>query len=108
MAIDAFYTACQLSRIFFTVVDAGYKAVLKGDPSACFVKIISATEDKVFVVEAIGYAPDENTDMYGFYEDDNTKYNTEEIFCIQLDEEFGNTLNGRDVWELFDGLMYAG
>lgn len=77
-------------------------------PAGTFVKIISATEDKVFVVEAIGYAPDENNDMYGFYEDDNTKYNTEEIFCIQLDEEFGNTLNGRDVWELFDGLMYAG
>ena len=77
-------------------------------PAGTFVKIISATEDKVFVVEAVGYAPDENTDMYGFYEEDNTKYNTEEIFCIQLDEEFGNTLNGRDVWELFDGLMYAG
>lgn len=77
-------------------------------PAGTFVKIISATEDKVFVVEAVGYAPDENTDMYGFYEDDNTQYNTEEIFCIQLDEEFGNTLNGRDVWELFDGLMYAG
>ncbi len=77
-------------------------------PAGTFVKIISATEDKVFVVEAIGYAPDENNDMYGFYEEDNTKYNTEEIFCIQLDEEFGNTLNGRDVWELFDGLMYAG
>ena len=77
-------------------------------PAGTFVKIISATEDKVFVVEAIGYAPDENNDMYGFYEDDNTKYNTEEIFCIQLDEEFGNTLNGRDVWKLFDGLMYAG
>ena len=77
-------------------------------PVGTFVKIISATEDKVFVVEAVGYAPDENNDMYGFYEDDNTKYNTEEIFCIQLDEEFGNTLNGRDVWELFDGLMYAG
>ena len=77
-------------------------------PAGTFVKIISATEDKVFVVEAIGYSPDENTDMYGFYEDDNTQYNTEEIFCIQLDEEFGNTLNGRDVWELFDGLMYAG
>lgn len=77
-------------------------------PAGTFVKIISATEDKVFVVEAIGYAPDENNDMYGFYEDENTKYNTEEIFCIQLDEEFGNTLNGRDVWELFDGLMYAG
>lgn len=77
-------------------------------PAGTFVKIIAATEDKVFVVEAVGYAPDENTDMYGFYEDDNTKYNTEEIFCIQLDEEFGNTLNGRDVWELFDGLMYAG
>ena len=77
-------------------------------PAGTFVKIISATEDKVFVVEAIGYAPDEYNDMYGFYEDDNTKYNTEEIFCIQLDEEFGNTLNGRDVWELFDGLMYAG
>lgn len=77
-------------------------------PAGNFVKIISATEDKVFVVETVGYAPDENNDMYGFYEDDNTKYNTEEIFCIQLDEEFGNTLNGRDVWELFDGLMYAG
>ena len=77
-------------------------------PAGTFVKIISATEDKVFVVKAVGYAPDENNDMYGFYEDDNTKYNTEEIFCIQLDEEFGNTLNGRDVWELFDGLMYAG
>ena len=77
-------------------------------PAGTFVKIISATEDKVFVVKAVGYAPDENNDMYGFYEDDNTQYNTEEIFCIQLDEEFGNTLNGRDVWELFDGLMYAG
>lgn len=77
-------------------------------PAGTFVKIISATEDKVFVVEAVGYAPDEYNDMYGFYEDDNTKYNTEEIFCIQLDEEFGNTLNGRDVGELFDGLMYAG
>ena len=77
-------------------------------PAGTFVKIISATEDKVFVVEAIGYAPDENNDMYGFYEDDNTQYNTEEMYCIQLDEEFGNTLNGRDVWELFDGLMYAG
>ena len=77
-------------------------------PAGTFVKIISATEDKVFVVETVGYAPDENNDMYGFYEDDNTQYNTEEIFCIQLDEEFGNTLNGRDVWELFDGLMYAG
>ena len=77
-------------------------------PAGNFVKIISATEDKVFVVETVGYAPDENNDMYGFYEDDNTQYNTEEIFCIQLDQEFGNTLNGRDVWELFDGLMYAG
>ena len=77
-------------------------------PAGTFVKIISATEDKVFVMEAVGYVPDENNDMYGFYEEDNTKYNTEEIFCIQLDEEFGNTLNGRDVWELFDGLMYAG
>ena len=77
-------------------------------PAGTFVKIISATEDKVFVVEAVGYAPDENNDMYGFYEDENTKYNTEEMYCIQLDEEFGNTLNGRDVWELFDGLMYAG
>ena len=77
-------------------------------PAGTFVKIISATEDKVFVVEAVGYVPDENNDMYGFYEDENTKYNTEEMYCIQLDEEFGNTLNGRDVWELFDGLMYAG
>ena len=77
-------------------------------PAGTFVKIISATEDKVFVVKAVGYAPDENNDMYGFYEDENTKYNTEEMYCIQLDEEFGNTLNGRDVWDLFDGLMYAG
>ena len=77
-------------------------------PAGTFVKIISATEDKVFVVEAVGYVPDENNDMYGFYEDENTKYNTEEMYCIQLDEEFGNTLNGRDVWDLFDGLMYAG
>lgn len=77
-------------------------------PAGTFVKIISATEDKVFVVEAIGYAPDENNDMYGFYEDENTKYNTTEMFCIQMDQEYGNTINGRDVWELFDGLMYAG
>ena len=77
-------------------------------PAGTFVKIISATEDKVFVVEAVGYVPDENNDMYGFYEDENTKYNTEEMYCIQLDEEFGNTLNGRDVWDLFDELMYAG
>ena len=77
-------------------------------PAGTFVKIISATEDKVFVMEAVGYVPDENNDMYGFYEDENTKYNTEEMYCIQLDEEFGNTLNGRDVWDLFDGLMYAG
>lgn len=77
-------------------------------PAGTFVKIISATEDKVFVVEAVGYAPDENNDMYGFYEDENTKYNTAEMFCIQLDYAFGNTINGRDVWELFNGLMYAG
>ena len=77
-------------------------------PAGTFVKIISATEDKVFVVEAVGYVPDENNDMYGFYEDENTKYNTEEIFCIQLETEDGMELNGRDVWELFDGLMYAG
>ena len=77
-------------------------------PAGTFVKIISATEDKVFVVEAVGYVPDENNDMYGFYEDENTKYNTEEMYCIQLETEDGMELNGRDVWELFDGLMYAG
>ena len=77
-------------------------------PAGTFVKIISATEDKVFVVEAVGYAPDENNDMYGYYEDENTKYNTEEMYCIQLETEDGMELNGRDVWELFDGLMYAG
>lgn len=77
-------------------------------PAGTFIKIVSATKDKVFAVEAVGYSPEENNEMYGYYEDENTKYNTAEIFCIQLDEAFGNTINGRDVWELFDGLMYAG
>lgn len=77
-------------------------------PAGTFIKIVSATKDKVFVVEAVGYSPEENNEMYGYYEDENTKYNTAVMFCIQLDEALGYTINGRDVWELFDGLMYAG
>ena len=77
-------------------------------PAGTFLKIVSATKDKVFVVEAVGYFPEENSEMYGYYEDENTKYNTAVMFCIQLDEALGYTINGRDVWELFDGLMYAG
>ena len=77
-------------------------------PAGTFIKIVSATKDKVFAVEAVGYLPEENNEMYGYYEDENTKYNTAEMFCIQLDYAFGNTINERDVWELFDGLMYAG
>ena len=77
-------------------------------PAGTYIKIVSATKDKVFAVEAVGYLPGENNEMYGYYEDENTKYNTAEMFCIQLDEAFGNTINERDVGELFDGLMYAG
>ena len=77
-------------------------------PAGTYIKIVSATKDKVFAVEAVGYSPEENNEMYGYYADENTKYNAAEMFCIQLDEALGYTINGRDVWELFDGLMYAG
>ena len=39
---------------------------------------------------------------------DDTTYDTDVLYHIRVDREYGDTIGGRDVWELLDGLMYAG
>ena len=43
-----------------------------------------------------------------FMVNDDTTYDTDVLYHIRVDREYGDTIGGRDVWELLDGLMYAG
>ena len=78
-------------------------------PAGTFFKIVSATETEVWGVKAIDYVPEsEEYDLNFFPVDANTTYDTNTFYCIQLDSENGDTIAGRSIWELLDGLMYAG
>ena len=78
-------------------------------PAGIFVKIVSATETEVWGVEATDYLPEtEEYDLNYFPVDENTTYDTDTFYFIQLDNEYGDTINGTSIWELLDGLMYAG
>ena len=78
-------------------------------PAGTFFRIVSATEDEIWGVKAIDYVPDsEEYDLNYFMVNDDTTYDTDVLYHIQVDREYGDTIGGRDVWELLDGLMYAG
>lgn len=78
-------------------------------PAGIFFKIVSATETEVWGVEATDYLPEtEEYDLNYFPVDENTTYDTDTFYFIQLDNEYGDTINGTSIWELLDGLMYAG
>ena len=109
-------------------VDAGFllKAkvdipckIMKGDgtvieengvlPAGTFFKIVSATKTEVWGAKAINYVPEsEEYDLNFFSVDANTTYDTDTFYYIQLDREYGDTIAGRSIWELLDGIMYAG
>ena len=78
-------------------------------PAGTFFKIVSATKDEVWGVEAIDYVPEsEEYDLNYFMVNEDTTYDTDTFYYIQIDREYGDTIDGRDIWELLDGLMYAG
>lgn len=78
-------------------------------PAGTFFKIVSATETEVWGVRAIDYVPEsEEYDLNYFMVDGNTTYDTDTLYYIQVDREYGDTIGGRDIWEILDGLMYAG
>ncbi|MDD7176579.1 MAG: RsiV family protein [Lachnospiraceae bacterium] len=78
-------------------------------PAGTFFKIVSATETEVWGVRAIDYVPEsEEYDLNYFMVNAETTYDNDTLFYIQMDREYGDTIDGRDIWELLDGLMYAG
>lgn len=78
-------------------------------PAGTFFKIVSATETEVWCVQAIDYVPEsEEYDLNYFMVNEDTTYDTNTLYYIQIDREYGDTIDGRDIWELLDGLMYAG
>ncbi|MDD7640950.1 MAG: RsiV family protein [bacterium] len=78
-------------------------------PAGTFFKIVSATETEVWGVRAIDYVPEsEEYDLNYFMVNGDTTYDTDTLYYIQVDREYGDTIDGRDIWELLDGLMYAG
>lgn len=78
-------------------------------PAGAFFRIVSATEAEVWGVRAIDYIPESEGDELNYFSaDEDTTYDTDVLYHIQLDEEYGNTIEGKDVWELLDGLAYAG
>ena len=95
---------CEVWKEDGTVMDEN--AVI---PAGTFFRIVSATEDEIWGVKAIDYVPDsEEYDLNYFMVNDDTTYDTDVLYHIQVDREYGDTIGGRDVWELLDGLMYAG
>ena len=78
-------------------------------PAGTFFKIVSATKTEVWGVRAIDYVPEsEEYDLNYFMVNTDTMYDTDTLYYIQLDSENGDTINGTNIWELLDGLMYAG
>ena len=78
-------------------------------PAGTFFKIVSATETEVWGVRAIDYVPEsEEYDLNYFMVNGDTTYDTDTLYYIQVDREYGDTIGGKDIWELLDGLMYAG
>lgn len=74
-----------------------------------FFKIVSATETEVWGVRAIDYVPEsEEYDLNYFMVNGDTTYDTDTLYYIQVDREYGDTIDGQDIWEILDGLMYAG
>ena len=61
MTVQSLKAACKLFCILFAVIYACYKTVLKGDPSACLVKIIPTgfqkLIDRVFIGDRHEFAP---------------------------------------------------
>lgn len=95
---------CKVMKEDGTVIDEN--GVL---PAGTFFKIVSATKDEVWGVEAIDYVPEsEEYDLNYFMVNAETTYDNDTLFYIQMDREYGDTIDGRDIWELLDGLMYAG
>lgn len=78
-------------------------------PAGTFFRIVKATENEVWGVQAIDYVPEtEEYELNYFMVDADTTYQTDTLYYIQLERENGDTINGTDIWELLDGLMYAG
>lgn len=78
-------------------------------PAGTFFQIVSATKDEVWGAQAIDYVPEsEEYDLNYFMVNADTTYDTDTLYYIQLDNENGDTINGTSIWELLDGLMYAG
>lgn len=95
---------CRVVKEDGTVIDEN--GVL---PAGTFFRIVSATEAEVWGVRAIDYIPESESDELNYFSADaDTTYDTDVLYHIQLDEEYGNTIEGKDVWELLDGLAYAG
>ncbi|MBO5154383.1 MAG: DUF3298 domain-containing protein [Eubacterium sp.] len=95
---------CKVMKEDGTVIDEN--GVL---PAGTFFKIVSATKTEVWGVRAIDYVPEsEEYDLNYFMVNTDTMYDTDTLYYIQLDSENGDTINGTNIWELLDGLMYAG
>lgn len=95
---------CKVMKEDGTVIDEN--GVL---PAGTFFKIVSATKTEVWGVQAIDYIPEsEEYDLNYYMVNADTTYDTDTLYYIQLDREYGDTIDGRNIWEILDGLMYAG
>ena len=93
---------CKLVKEDGTVVEEN--SVL---PAGTYFKIMYATMDTALVAEAVDYVPDPEAD-WCFEINEDTTLKTDVLYSIQLDENYGSTINGVDIWDMFDGLVYAG
>ena len=95
---------CKVMKEDGTVIDEN--GVL---PAGTFFKIVSATETEVWGVRAIDYVPEtEEYDLNYFMVNGDTTYDADTIYYIHLDRKYGDTIDGRNIWEILDGLTYAG
>ena len=93
---------CKLVKEDGTVIEEN--SVL---PAGTYFKIMYATMDTALVAEAVDYVPDPEAD-WCFEINEDTTLKTDVLYSIQLDENYGSTINGVDIWDMFDGLVYAG
>ena len=76
-------------------------------PKGCYLKIVGATEDGVYVMEATNYVRQE-TEFPFFEADENTQYRSDVLYYIRLDEPYGWKIGGIEIDQLFEGMFFAG
>lgn len=93
---------CKLVKPDGTVIEKN--AVV---PAGTYFSIVMAGKDCVFGARAIGYVnSDEET--YLFRAADAQSLEKDQLYYIQVDADYAWNIDGIDIFELFDGMLFAG